>query len=159
LLIDPGHQITNLDIPPIRDQIFVVGIILMVVVLMLTLLFSSIALILSSKISSSATIALVAGMGAIIPITGLIPTFTNKQAQTMITNPVSVLNATTIPRDITIDFIKKIIDDPNMNKDNILNLFQNVNTHYEKIDDDKDNKYIKNLGVSSGESDVYDSLF
>jgi ABC-type transport system involved in multi-copper enzyme maturation permease subunit len=150
-LIDPGNQIANLDIPPIKDQIFVIGLILMGIVLMLTLLFSSIALILSSKISSSATIALVAGLGAIIPITGLIPTFTNKQSQTMITNPVSPLDATTIPRDKTISFIEQIIQDPNLNKTNILNLFKEVSTYSEKIENDKENNYINNLGVSSGE--------
>ena len=158
-LIDPGNQIANLDIPPIKDQIFVIGLILMGIVLMLTLLFSSIALILSSKISSSATIALVAGLGAIIPITGLIPTFTNKQSQTMITNPVSPLDATTIPRDKTISFIEQIIQDPNLNKTNILNLFKEVSTYSEKIENDKENNYINNLGVSSGEWDVYNSLF
>ena len=159
LLIDPGDRIPNLNIPPIKDKIFIVGLILMVIVLVLTLLFSSIALILSSKISSSATIALVAGLGAIIPITGLIPTFTNKQPQTMITNPINILNTSTIPRDQTIDFIETIIDNPELNKENILTLFKEINFHYEKIESDSENKYVNNLGVSSGEWDVYNNLF
>ena len=159
LLIDPGDRIPNLNIPPIKDKIFIVGLILMAIVLVLTLLFSSIALILSSKISSSATIALVAGLGAIIPITGLIPTFTNKQPQTMITNPINILNTSTIPRDQTINFIENIIDNPELNKKNILTLFQEVDFHYDKIENDTENKYVNNLGVSSGEWDVYNNLF
>lgn len=160
LIIDPGPQIANLDILPIRDQIFAIGGILMVIILILTLMFSSIALILSSKISSSATIALVAGLGAIIPITGLIPTFTNKQSQSMITKPISVLNATKIPRDETINFIHQFIkDNPSMNKTNILNLFKKVNDTYSEIESNNQNKYIHNLGVSSGEKDIYGSLF
>lgn len=160
LITDPGSKISNLDILPIKDQIFAIGAILMSIILVLTLLFSSIALIISSKASSSATIALVAGLGAIIPITGLIPTFTNKQPQTMITNPANPLNATKIPRDETIDFMQEIItNNSSLNKENILNLFAQVNSTYNEIESNKNNKYINKLGVSSGERDVYGDLF
>ncbi len=157
LIIDPGGNIANLDIPPISDQIFLVGLILMVIILMLTLMFSSIALILSSKISSSATIALVAGLGAIIPITGLIPTFTNKQSQSMITVPINPLNANKIPRDETVSFIEEVIGSSSINEASILNLFKKVNTTYDLIDGN--DEYVNNLGVNSGQTDIYSDLF
>ncbi len=157
LIIDPGNRIANLDIPPISDKIFIVGVILMVIILMLTLMFSSIALILSSKFSSSATIALVAGLGAIIPITGLIPTFTNKQPQSMITVPVNPLNATKTPRDETILFIEEVIGNPALNQESILNLFDKVITSYDSMEGN--DGYVNNLGVDSGQVDIYSDLF
>ncbi|MGL6125110.1 MAG: ABC transporter permease [Metamycoplasmataceae bacterium] len=160
LIADPGPKIANLDILPLRDRIFSIGAILMSIILILTLLFSSIALIISSKVSSSATIALVAGMGAIIPITGLIPNFTYKQPQSMVTMAVSPLNATRIPRDSTINFIQQVIvDEPTLNKENILNLFDEVNSLYKEIESDKDNKFIDKLSINSGEKDFYGNLF
>ncbi|MDK2819683.1 MAG: ABC transporter permease subunit [Mycoplasmataceae bacterium] len=156
LILDPGNKIANLDITPLRDQIFYVGLIVMIIVFILTLMFSSIALILSSKLASSATIALVAGLGAIIPITGILPTFTQKQPLNMITPPVNVLSINKIPRQETITFVNSFIQDENVNSDNIINLFDTVKINDEIIDNNKN--YIKNLGISSGDSDLYSNL-
>lgn len=156
LILDPGNKIANLDIPPLRNQIFAVGFIVMIIVFILTLMFSSIALIISSKLGSSATIALVAGLGAIIPITGILPTFTQKQPLNMITPPVNILSTNKIPRQETIAFINKIINDEDINNDNIIDLFNMIKNNDKKIDNNK--KYIKNLGITSGELDLYSNL-
>lgn len=156
LLLDPGNKIANLDMAPIKDKIFAIGGVLFLIILILILLFSSIAMIFSSKISSSATVALVAGIGAIIPITGLLPTFTNNQSQTLITRPISVLTTTRIPRGKTIDLIQEIIPDT-INKNVIASLFNKINLSHAKIENSND--FVKNLGIYSGEKDVYKDLF
>ena len=81
LISDNGSKIeglSRLGIHTITSQIFIVSMIIWGILMVVGFIFTSIALLLSTKLSVGATIGISIGIGVIIPVTSLVATFTVK---------------------------------------------------------------------------------
>lgn len=160
IIFDPGYKINNLNMKPISENIFIIGLILFFVILMLTILFSSISLLISSRFSSASTIATVAGLGALIPISGVLPTFTlNNNYIVVSKNPGSSLVGKNPSKETTniLNDLPTLSNDQKFFPDDIKNVFDELNQTAKTINSSQ--KYVNNIALSSGETNVYQSIF
>lgn len=159
LIFDPGYQIANLAMEPISKNIFIVGFILFFVILLLTILFSSIALLLSSKFSSASTIASVAGLGALIPVSGILPTFTLNNDYIVVSRNIGSTLIGKNPSEQTNDFLNQLpsLSSVKFTTTSLKNLFHELNKSATTINSSQE--YANNIALYSGEKNIYSSVF
>lgn len=160
LILDPGKHIKNLTTSTISQNIGLIGIVLFFIILMITILFSSIALLISAYFSSASTIATVAGLGALIPVSGIMPTFAFKNDLVTISKNIGSTLIGREPTNITQEYLNKLpsLDINQKDKDyQIDNLFKMLNDSSKKINNSEE--YINNIALSSGEKNIYKNIF
>lgn len=112
LIFDKGHKFESLEINGItfntlRSQIIEISALMWAIWMVAALIFSSFALLISTKLSVGTTIGIVVGLGVVTPMTGMIGMFTQKPAFA----PLNVADVTLLENydnkfggDIEIDF-------------------------------------------------------
>lgn len=88
-ILDKGHYLNDLGTygaKTLRSQLPMVMIYLFMIIYLMCLIFSSIALLISTKLSYGGTIGASIALGVIIPITSLTWTFTHKESHYSLTN-------------------------------------------------------------------------
>ena len=89
-VFDKGDTILALEtlgIDPIKRHIFMVGTIMWGIIMLMGLIFSSIALLISTRLSVGTTIGFSIAIGIIIQVTTLIAMFTKKDEYTSLSSP------------------------------------------------------------------------
>lgn len=160
-IFDPGDKLENLAMQPLKDNIWIVALILAMIIFVLSFFFSSIAMLLSTKFSSIATIATITAIGAVIPVSALIPTFTNSPEHELISNPNSLSFGS---RDISksgFDAVAEILNKKrnNLEYSNFLKLQKKLDDFSYEIDKNASEKLIKNITIRSGKTNSYKHIY
>ena len=83
-ILDKGHLINDIDLygaHTLRSQLPIVALYLFIIIYIMCLIFSSLSLLISTKLSFGGTIGASIALGIVVPITALVWTFTHKSAE------------------------------------------------------------------------------
>lgn len=160
--MDVGPKIPNLSVPTLSSIIFSIGGILFLIVLLLTLLFSSISLIISTKLGVASTIAFTSFLGIIIPITGFIPTFTVKKTNTLLSSQ-SILGLTNAPQGQNLESINTILkSSDNSSSEDLKNILTPTFNESQKTANSLiniDNNIVSGLSFQTGSRNAFENIF
>lgn len=160
--MDVGPKIPNLSVPTLSSIIFSIGGILFLIVLLLTLLFSSISLIISTKLGVASTIAFTSFLGIIIPITGFIPTFTVKKTNTLLSSQ-SILGLTNAPQGQNLESINTILkSSDNSSSEDLKNILTPTFNESQKTANSLiniDNNIVSGLSFQTGSRNAFEKIF
>lgn len=152
-ILDKGHLIKDIDLygaHTLRSQLPIVALYLFVIIYIMCLIFSSLSLLISTKLSFGGTIGASIALGIIVPITALIWTFTHKASEYKLSNR-SAINAIYDAQgqfkedDVPQEF-RHLSDNTQEAQRNYFTEALNVNSIYA-------------LGLSSGMSDSFESAW
>lgn len=158
-IFDPGDRLENLEIRPLKTKIISVASILFAIIFVLSFLFSSLALVVSTRFSSVATIASITAIGAVIPVSAVIPTFTNESEQSLISNPSSIVYGNKQISNDSLKQISKIINKDELNSKNFSKLQKNISKFSDFVDKNANEHLIKTITISSGKKNKYQYLY
>lgn len=143
LIFDTGNKIENLNINGIpietlRSKIVPIAASMWGILIVASLIFSSIALLISTKVSVGSTIGISIGLGVIIPMTAMIGMFTQKPAYAPIGS--SSVTALRDLEDQLPDEVGDILGDIDFNA---------------LIEGSPEAPTLYNIGLSTGDTDAY----
>lgn len=158
---DKGGEIvglTQMGVKTLSSQIALVGLLMWSVLMVIGFIFTSIGLLLSTKLSSSATVGISIALGVVIPVTSLVAMFTVKPAYNKVENNEALAFSKSFAHTKSI-FQEKMHDlgIPTTKASGVLSLVDKVESLYskafEQLNSEKDG--LLNLGISTGGKDSF----
>ena len=150
-LFDVGDKLSGLEyigIETMKSKIIIVSTYIFIILLLIGLIFSSIALLLSTKLSVGATIGASIAIGVIIPITSLVGTFTRNNQYKVVSNQKGATLITTAQNFLDNLPHVQALDDPELKaaRDELNDLIEDKNSIY-------------NLALETEEKNIFNYLW
>ena len=154
LLFDKGDELailTAIGFSTLKSNITSVAFFMFLILMTTSTIFTSLAILISTKMGSGATIGITSALGIIIPITGVVSTFTRNIEYTHIEND-SMTN--------TYNFISRLdqqTSDSSNNNVQLVDLEPLIDSFKDLYEQVKSDDGLLGLGISTGETDGFKS--
>lgn len=150
-IFDNGSQISGLKamgIGNLKTEIWYAGIFIFIILYLTALIFSSLGIMISTKLSTGSTIGIIIAIGVYIPISGLIGMFIRKPEAYPVSN-----------QQVISDIAHKSIDNEFEHNKLVSQLYPDLKNKVDQFFSTTDSTDIYNLAVSADQKDNYKNFF